>query len=61
VEECQVCRQPSSACTSSDTNHLSKYLSLSIVVMFLVGLFFCYYLFAGSSSVLVADTLVEDP
>jgi hypothetical protein len=46
-------------CTSLDTKRLSKYPSLSIVIKFLASLFSCYYLFAGSSSVLVADTLVE--
>jgi hypothetical protein len=49
------------ACTSSDTNHFSKYPSLSKVVKFLVELFSCCYSFARSSSVLVADDLVEGP
>ena len=61
MEECRVCQQPSLAGTSLDTNHLSKYPNLSIVVKFLVSLFFYYYLFVNSSSVLVVDTLVEDP
>ena len=61
MEECRVCRQPSLAGTSLDTNRLSKYPNLSIVVKFLVSLFFYYYLFVNSSSVLVVDTLVEDP
>jgi hypothetical protein len=38
--------------------HLSKYLSSSIGE-FLVKLSLCYYSFSSSSSVLVADTLVE--
>jgi hypothetical protein len=61
VEECRGCWQPSSACTLSDTNHLSRYPSLSKVVKFLVELFSCCYSFVGSSSVLVADALVEGP
>jgi hypothetical protein len=58
VEDCRGCRQPSSACTSSDMNHLSKYPSLSIVVKFLVKLFSCCYSFVGSSSVLVGYALL---
>jgi hypothetical protein len=61
VEECRGYRQPSSTCILSDMNHLSKYLTLSNVVKFLVKLFSCCYSFAGSSSVLVADALVERP
>ena len=60
MEECRACRHPSSACTSTSTNHLSKYMSLS----FGYGLgkvILCCYSFAGSSSVLVTDTLVEGP
>ena len=59
-EECQACRHPSSSCTSIGANHLSKYLSLSFV--YVVGkVILCCYLFAGSSFVLVTDTLVEGP
>jgi hypothetical protein len=47
--------------TLPDINHLSKYPSLYIVVMFLESLFFYYYSFTGSSSVLVADALVGGP
>jgi len=60
VEECRACRHPSSACTSTGMNHLSKHLSLSFgYVLGKVNLF-CYS-FTGSSSVLVTDTLVEAP
>jgi hypothetical protein len=48
-------------CTSSDTYHLSKYPSLSIVVKYLASIFSCCYSFEGSSSVLIADALIEGP
>ena len=60
MEECRACRHPSSACTSTGTNHLSKYLSLSFGYILGKVILFCYS-FAGSSSVLVTDTLVEGP
>jgi hypothetical protein len=47
-------------CTSMNTIHLSKYPSSSIGE-FLVKLSLRYYSFAGPSSVLVANTLVEGP
>jgi hypothetical protein len=47
-------------CTLMDTIHLRKYPSSSIGE-FLVKLSLCYYSFAGSLSILVADTLVEPP
>jgi hypothetical protein len=47
-------------CILMDTIHLSKYPS-SPIGEFLVKLSLCHYFFAGSSSVLVADTLVEGP
>ena len=60
MEECRACRHPSSACTSTGMNHLSKYLSLSFGYVLGKVILFCYS-FAGSSSVLVTDTLVEGP
>ena len=60
MEECRACRHPSSACTSTGTNHLSKYLSLSFGYV-LGKVIPCCYSFVGSSSVLVTDTLVEGP
>ena len=42
------------------TNHLSKYLSLSFGYVLGKVIPYCYS-FAGSSSVLVMDTLVEGP
>ena len=60
MEECRACRHPSSACTSSGTNHLSMYRSLSFGYV-LGKVILCCYLFAGSLSVLVMDTLVEGP
>ena len=59
-EECRACRDPSSACTSTGANHLSKYLSLSFGYV-LGKVILCCYSFACSSSVLVTDTLVEGP
>jgi hypothetical protein len=47
-------------CTSMDTIRLTKYQGSSIGE-FLVKLSLCYYSFVVSSSVLVADTLVEGP
>ena len=41
-------------------DHLSKYLSLSFGYV-LGKVILCCYSFAGSSSVLVTDTLVEGP
>ena len=55
-----ACRHPSSACTSTGANHLSKYLSLSFDYV-LGKVILCCYSFAGSLSVLATDTLVEDP
>ena len=60
MEECWACQHPSSACTSTGTNHLSKYLSLSFGYV-LGKVIPCCYSFAGLSSVLVMDTLVEGP
>ena len=60
MEECRACWHPSSACTSTGTNHLSKYLSLYFGYV-LGKVILCCYSFAGSSSVLVTDTLVEGP
>ena len=60
MEECRACRHPSSACTSTGMNHLSKYLSLSFGCV-LGKVIPCCYSFAGSSSVLETDTLVEGP
>ena len=60
MEECWACRHPSLACTSTGMNHLSKYLSLSFGYV-LGKVILCCYSFAGSSSILVTDTLVEDP
>ena len=60
MEECWACRHPSSACSSTGTNHLSKYLSLSFGYV-LGKVILCCYSFAGSSSVFVTDTLVEGP
>ena len=59
-EECRACRHPSSACTLTGMNYLSKYLSLSFGYV-LGKVIPCCYSFAGSSSVLVMDTLVEGP
>ena len=59
-EECRACRHPSSACTSIGANHLSKYLSLAFGYVLGKVIPYCYS-FAGSSSVLVTDTLVEGP
>jgi hypothetical protein len=47
-------------CTSTDSIHLSKYLGSSLCKL-LVKLYLRCYSFMGSSSVLVANTLVEDP
>ena len=60
MEECRACQHPSFACTSTGTKHLSKYLSLSFGYV-LGKVIPCCYSFAGSSSVLVTDTLVEGP
>ena len=60
MEECRACRHPSSAFISTGMNHLSKYLSLSFGYV-LGKVIPCCYSFAGSSSVLVIDTLVEGP
>ena len=60
MEECRACRHPSSACTSTGTNHLNKYLSLSFGYV-LGKVIPCCYSFAGSTSVLAMDTLVEGP
>ena len=46
--------------TSTGANHLSKYLSLSFGYV-LGKVILCCYSFAGSSSILVTDTLVEGP
>ena len=55
MEECRACRYPSFACTSTGTNHLSKYLSLSFGYVLGKVILFCYS-FVGSSSILVTDT-----
>jgi hypothetical protein len=47
-------------CTSTDTIHLSKYPGSS-TGEFLVKLSLRCYSFAGSSSIIVADTLVDGP
>ena len=60
MEECWACRHPSSAFISIGMNHLSKYLSLSFGYV-LGKVIPCCYSFAGSSSVLMIDTLVEGP
>ena len=60
MEERRACRHPSSACTSTGMNHLSKYLSLSFGYVLGKVIPYCHS-FAGSSSVLVTDTLVEGP
>ena len=59
-EECRACRHHSSTCISTGMNRFSKYLSLSFGYV-LGKVILCCYLFAGSSSVLVTDTLVEGP
>ena len=59
-QECRACRHPSSAGTSTGANHLSKYLSLSFGYV-LGKVILCCYSFAGSSSILTTDTLVEVP
>jgi hypothetical protein len=59
VEECRIC-QPL-FCLYLVRYEPFKYLSLSIVVKFLVKLFSCCYSFMGLSSVLIADALGEDP
>ena len=60
MEECRACWHPSSACTLTGTNHMSKYLSLSFGYI-LGKVILCCYSFAGSLSVFVTDTLVEGP